>query len=101
MSSGQELPPPSLLYFVASIATQCKIALGDIENPVTGAAEPESSRVDYCVELLEILREKTEGNRTPEESAAIDNVLSQIRSRADDVFGGGGFIDDPSGGRDL
>ena len=33
----------------------------------------------YKIDLLAMLQEKTEGNRTPEESKLLDDVLYQLR----------------------
>ncbi len=81
MNDAHELPEPSLLYFVASLATQGRIALGDIANPVTGESRVDLRQAKFCIDHLEVLDEKTEGNRTPDESQAIENVLHDLRMR--------------------
>ncbi len=75
----RELPPASLLYFVANVATHARIALGEIPNPVTRDAVMDLDAVRHCIDLLEILEEKTEGNRTDDETAAIENMLQDLR----------------------
>lgn len=76
-----ERPPASLLYFVAQVATHARIALGEIPNPVTREAKLDLDTVEHCIALLEVLEEKTEGNRTEDESDAIESTLQDLRVR--------------------
>ncbi len=74
-------PPASLMYFVAQVATHARIALGEIPNPVTREATLDLDSVSHCIALLEVLEEKTEGNRTSDESEAIESTLHDLRMR--------------------
>jgi hypothetical protein len=54
---------------------------GEIPNPLTGqrAANPEFAR--YTVQLLELLAQKTNGNRTKEEDDYLTAMLADLRGR--------------------
>jgi hypothetical protein len=75
------LPPASFAHFLLSLSTQAMIALGDIENPVTGKTERDLEQARFTIDLLEILQEKTEGNRTDEESRTLETLLYDLRMR--------------------
>jgi len=80
-ATPEQLPPASLFYFMAQMATQARIALGVIENPVTREVEQNLQSARLCIDLLEVLREKTEGNRTQDESRVLDETLADLRDK--------------------
>ena len=74
-----ELPPPTLSFLLTTLATQTMVAMGDIANPITGKAEVRLDQAKHFIDTLAMLEEKTEGNRTPEESALLSSLLYQLR----------------------
>ena len=48
-------------------------------DPVSGKAEKNLPVAKHLIDLLEVLQEKTEGNRTSEESENIEGLLYQLR----------------------
>ena len=75
----ERLPPPSLVYLAGSLYLQAAIALGLLPHPTTGKAEVRRNLAKHAIDTLEILQQKTEGNRTPEESDEIEAMLHQLR----------------------
>ena len=73
------LPPPTLDFVVTSFAMQAMVAMGLMANPLTGKAEVHLDQAKHFIDTVEMLRRKTEGNRTPEETAMIDNLLHELR----------------------
>ncbi len=73
------LPPPSLVDLASSLAMQSMIALGLVANPLTGKAEVRLHHARHLIDMIAMLREKTEGNRTAEETAALDQLLHELR----------------------
>ena len=70
------------------LATQGLINIGSVPDPIRGEPifEPEKARI--FLDLLEVLREKTRGNLTPEEATfmaeTIENFQGVMRLRAGD-----------------
>src|SRR5262249_33262809 len=73
------LPPATLTFLLTTIATQAMIALGQVPNPITGKAEFRPQQAKHYVDTLAMLDEKTKGNRTPEESTLLTDILHQLR----------------------
>lgn len=73
------LPPASLTFIVSTLYLQGAVALGLIPNPVTKKAEADQEQAKHAIDLLTVLQQKTEGNRTPEESEEIDAALHELR----------------------
>ena len=73
------LPQPSFLMLVAGMSTQVMMSLGHIQNPVTGETKVDIDHAKYTIDLLEILKEKTAGNLTPEEERVLGMYLYDLR----------------------
>ena len=73
------LPPPSFIFLCSSLYLQAMIALGVVQNPVSEKAEVNLEQAKHAIDMLAMLREKTEGNRTEEETTEIDRILHELR----------------------
>lgn len=78
-ASAGRLPPASLPVLYSSLATQAMVHLGQIPNPVTGRAEVQLEGAKHVIDMLQVLEEKTEGNRTPEETTMLTSLLHELR----------------------
>lgn len=74
-----ELPPPNLIVLASSLYLQGMVSLGLLPSPGSDQPEVHLDQAQHTVDTLEMLREKTEGNRTPEESKEIDRMLHELR----------------------
>ena len=72
-------PEPSLPLLVTTLATQAMVGLGLVENPMTGQGEIDLGQSRHFIDTIAMLKEKTEGNRTDEESTVIENVLHELQ----------------------
>lgn len=77
--SEPQLPPPSLTYLASTLYLQGAIAMGLLPHPVSGKSETNLSQAKHAIDTLEILQQKTEGNRTADETAEIEAMLHQLR----------------------
>jgi hypothetical protein len=75
----ESLPPPGLPYLVSTLYLQAAISLGLLPSPISGKPEVRLGTARHAIDTLAILQEKTEGNRTPDESDEIEAVLHQLR----------------------
>jgi len=73
------LPPPSLALLATSVATQAMVSLGLVPHPISGKTEVQLDQAKHSIDLLEVLQQKTEGNRTAEETAMLDHLLHELR----------------------
>ena len=72
-------PPLNFSTFILSLSSSVLISLGVIENPVTKEIESEPETAKQTIDLIELLKEKTKGNLTEEESKLIDDVLHELK----------------------
>lgn len=73
------LPPANLTFLVSTLYLQGAIALGLVPNPVTNKADRQLDQAKHSIDLLSMIQQKTEGNRTPEESSELEAVLHELR----------------------
>ncbi|MBI4355227.1 MAG: DUF1844 domain-containing protein [Candidatus Omnitrophica bacterium] len=74
-------PHPQFEMLVSSLSMQALMAMGEIPDPATGAAEPQFDQAQSLIDLLGMLEEKTRGNLTDEEARLLGDTLYQLRLR--------------------
>jgi hypothetical protein len=73
------LPPADLSFLIGTLYLQGAMGLGLLPNPVTKKAEVQPDAAKHAIDVLAMLQQKTEGNRTPEESEELEGVLHELR----------------------
>ncbi|MBE7414138.1 MAG: DUF1844 domain-containing protein [Deltaproteobacteria bacterium] len=73
------LPALDFSAFILSLSTSALMNLGLVENPVTKKTEKEPEVAKQTIELIALLKEKTNGNLTEEEAKLVDEVLHELR----------------------
>ncbi|QDT67724.1 hypothetical protein MalM25_06260 [Planctomycetes bacterium MalM25] len=73
------MPEASIGMLMSSLATEALISMGQFPHPATGEVIRRPNQAKYLIDTLAMLKEKTEGNLSAEETAALDDVLHQLR----------------------
>jgi hypothetical protein len=63
------------------LGSSAVIALGEAPDPVTGERQRDPAHAAELIDLLALLREKTEGHRTLEESQLLDELIYDLQLR--------------------
>lgn len=79
-SEPRTLPQLDFSTFVLSLTTSAMVHLGEAPHP-DGAVRKELTLAKQTIDLLGLLREKTRGNLSEEESRLLDEVLYDLRLR--------------------
>ena len=79
----REEPPgeADLSGLFVMFASSALIGLGAAPDPVTGAQRVDFEQAQEAIETLLLLRAKTEGNRTEQESRFLEDVLYDLQMR--------------------
>ena len=77
---------PQFMDLVKTLVVQVQMAMG-APDPNTGQrqANPEAAR--YTIGLLEVLRDKTQGNLEPQEAQDLESLVNELRTVFMRVFG--------------
>ena len=71
----------SLAGLFMMLATEAVIALGDAPDPATGQQQQELPQAAGVIDVLALLREKTEGNRSADETKLLDELVYDLQLR--------------------
>lgn len=74
-------PAHSLAGLFVMFASSALIALGESPDPLTGLVQKDLAQASEAIDVLTLLREKTEGHRTPEESELLEQILYDLQLR--------------------
>tara|TARA_B100000315_G_C14378018_1_gene496125 strand:- start:482 stop:817 length:336 start_codon:yes stop_codon:yes gene_type:complete len=77
--NSKDYHQPSFSVFLSSLSMQAMIAMGKVENPLTGKADPNFDQARFLIDTLEIIKGKTTGNLTKEEETLLDDYLYNLR----------------------
>ena len=83
MSSSQSdlLPKIDLTTFFLSISSAAFMGLGVVPPGMEGESQVDLELAKQNIDLLELMHEKTRGNRTPEEDRLLEQLLFETRMR--------------------
>ena len=71
--------PASFVNFLSTLATNAAAALGAIPHPATGQRSLDLETGKYWLDVLAMVREKTNGNLHPKESRLLEGLLADLR----------------------
>lgn len=96
MSPEPSSPPITFTLFVLSLAASAEIHLGLMAPPGSDRpAPPNLVEASHLIELLAMLREKTQGNLDESEEKLLDSVLYDLRLRYVEAAGGSKKVIEP------
>ncbi|HWN92506.1 MAG TPA: DUF1844 domain-containing protein [Verrucomicrobiae bacterium] len=72
---------PDLQGLFVMLASSALVNLGEAADPATGERIMDLEQARDAVDLLVMLRTKTEGNRTPQESHILEEILYDLQVR--------------------
>jgi hypothetical protein len=87
--SDRAFPPADFSTFILSLGSSALIHLGAIEPPGETAKRRDLPMAKHTIDLLSLLREKTQSNLTPEEDKLLDSLLYDLRLRYVEVVKAG------------
>ena len=74
-----KLEAASLSSHIFQLATASLVYMGAARLPGTDKVKTNLPLAKLAIDTLDMLKAKTEGNRTPDETALLDDVLYQLR----------------------
>ncbi|OQX53903.1 MAG: hypothetical protein B5M54_06235 [Candidatus Aminicenantes bacterium 4484_214] len=77
--SQEIIPPLDFSSLVLPFYTQALIKLGETKDPITNQTAPNLELAKRLIDLLDLLKQRTQGNLQPEEEKFLNNCLHQLR----------------------
>lgn len=66
---------------VLSVASSAAMSLGLAPDPATGKTHVDKKMAQFNIDLLEMLKLKTQNNRTPDEERLLSQLLSDLKMK--------------------
>jgi hypothetical protein len=76
-----ELPGIDFSSFILSLSTSVLVHLGEVPDPLTQKPDRHLPLAKQTIDLLGMLKEKTQGNLTQDEEKLMDHLLADLRWR--------------------
>ncbi|MCX7940402.1 MAG: DUF1844 domain-containing protein [Endomicrobia bacterium] len=74
------------IALITSLASTCWMQLGKVPNPMTNKIEKELENAKFTIDLLRMLKDKTQGNLTADEERLLLSVIADLElNYADEV----------------
>lgn len=80
-SQKTPLPEVNFSSLIMSLSSSALLHFGEIADPETGAKKKDLDIAKQSIDVISMLKEKTNGNLTDEEQKFIDSMLADLRWR--------------------
>lgn len=77
--SSQDIWEVNFINFINGLGLECLVALGKLENPFTRKKETDLRQAKYVIDTLDMLREKTRNNLTPDEEKMLEEMVVYLK----------------------
>ncbi len=78
-AGGEEELSIDFPSFLLSMATSAMVHMGEVADPATGRPAENLQAARQTIDILTILREKTQGNLSADEQRLLDGLLYELR----------------------
>ena len=72
------MPEVTFSAFIISLASAALVGLGEVPDPATGRVTRDLLLARHNIDVLEMLRQKTEGGLNAKERALLDQILCDL-----------------------
>jgi hypothetical protein len=78
-ASRGPLPPPTLTLLATTLGMQAMVAMGLVPDPASGKTQLQLNQARHLIDTIQLLQDKTQGNRTPDETSVLERLLHDLR----------------------
>ena len=80
-AADSPMPEVTFSTFILSLASSALVHLGEVPNPETGQTEASLPLAKHSIDVLEMLRAKTEKCLDAQESQLLTSILYELRMK--------------------
>ena len=66
-------------YLLSSFEMSALVQMGKIKNPATDKLEKDLMQAQLSIDIIDMMKEKTEGNLNEDEKKFLENMISQLK----------------------
>lgn len=80
-AAAHAMPQVTFSTFILSLASSALAQLGEVPNPETGTLEPDLDMARHTIDVLNMLRDKTQACLDAEERQLLEGILYEVRMK--------------------
>lgn len=73
------MPEVTFSTFIISLASAALVGLGEVPDPATGQKQPDLLLARHNIDVLEMLRQKTQGGINHDEAELLESIIYELR----------------------
>ena len=81
LDAAQTMPQVTFSTFILSLASTALVQLGEVPNPENGHIEQNLALGKHTIDVLDMLRAKTQSGLDSEEKRLLDGILYELRMK--------------------
>ena len=79
MSENSDKLDPLFINLVLTLHNAAMLHMGKVKNPLSDKVERDMSQAEMSIDMLDMLKNKSEGNLTDEENSILSRTLSELK----------------------
>ena len=79
MSENSDKFDPLFVNLVLTLHNAAMLHMGKIKNPLSDKIERDMSQAEMSIDMLDMLKKKSEGNLTDEENSILSRTLNELK----------------------
>lgn len=80
-AANSPMPEVTFSTFILSLASSTLVHLGEVPNPETGGIETNLQLAKHSIDVLEMLRDKTENGLEDQERTLLESILYELHMK--------------------
>jgi hypothetical protein len=80
-AKSSPLPEVTFSTFILSLASSTLVQLGEVPNPETNRVEQDLAMARHSIDILNMLRQKTECSLEDQERKMLDSILYELQMK--------------------
>ena len=79
MNDNTDKFDPLFINLVLTLQNAAMLQMGKLKNPVSDKIERDMSQAEMSIDMLDMLKKKSEGNLTDEENSILSRTLNELK----------------------
>ena len=79
MSENSDKYDPLFVNLVLTLHNASMLHMGKIKNPLSDKVERDLSQAEMSIDMLDMLKKKSDGNLTDEENSILSRTLNELK----------------------
>jgi len=79
MGENSDISDPLFVNLVLTLHNAAMLHMGKIKNPISDKVERDMTQAEMSIDMLDMLKKKSDGNLTDEENSILSRTLNELK----------------------